>query len=329
MKTPEWRDEVRSRMRSCKGLLTTQEVRDVIQEVSQKERGTSVKLRMTDGFIKTLADEGILTPVSKGCFRNNRSSEEVLTPDVAAYILHGWKRSESIILGGPALLSGEMPREGPLIMHTDASFSTGLAGLNGYDKDDPRGHCYVVSTTPRVLQGLEAFGWKDRRVNTNSSESIYGIASPEMALALMALQTSGQARLGFEGTVTVTGITDEQIEVKAIDPILGREYTGSIDPVRFSLGLEANGVDLSKDLNSIKRDSMLGKRLLALTSKGEMSIVEAIADHELRNDHDRGEVELSEYEEILSSVEAQERGQGGFGIYSEILEEEEPDVPKR
>lgn len=275
MKTPAWRESVLKKIAADNyPLVSTSYFREVCYTCSTQEKGKPIKQRMADSYLKQLVDEGTLQIASKGLFLNKMSTNDFYLSDVVASIMRNWGRGENVILSGPWSLAGEIPETGPILVHTDARLSTVQVGLLGYEKDDPRGHCYVISSMPQTFKNFEAFRGKSRVVQTSDHAVSYELASPEKALMLMAVQTSGQNRLDFTGAVKVVGI-DDRIRLEITNPLTGEVTQGSVDPELLSMrsGLEPPRTE------SGQRGKDYSARVELLTSGSPgMSILEAV-DH--------------------------------------------------
>lgn len=248
MNTPAWRESVLDDLKTDNyPLISTAYFRELCYARSLEEKGSPIKQRMADSYLKQLTDDGVLQSASKGVFINEKSATRPYISDAVANVMRSWGRGQQVILSGPWSIAGEIPEQGPLIVHTDARFSTLQVGLFGYDKEDARGQCYVISSNPQMFESFESLQSENRVVRTSDGLVSYEVASPEKALMLMAVQTSGQTRLDFIGAVNVLSVGD-RIELEVTNPLTGEAFVGSVDPevLNTYMSMEASKSDSPK-----------------------------------------------------------------------------------
>jgi DNA polymerase/3'-5' exonuclease PolX len=100
----------------------------------------------------------------------------------------------------------------------------------------------------------------------------YELASPEKALMLMAVQTSGQTRLDFTGAVKVVGI-DDRIQLEITNPLTGEVTAGSVDPELLSM---KSAMDPPKTGSGQRGKDYSGRVDLLTSGSPGMSILEAV-----------------------------------------------------
>jgi hypothetical protein len=227
-----------------------------------------------DGLIKTLLDDKNIRLVSgKGVFFNcNKNDSQHGTKSAMGVILAGWG-SNAKIFAGPEAICGASLEDGPHIVVSSTGRTVHYVGLNGYSKDDPRGHGYVLNCNAHQLSVSQYLPTIPRVISTMAGQSPITIttASPELALALLPNSANRRAKFDSTGTIKVIDVKDGKVLLDVLNPVTGTTKSATIDAVVFWKQISAIPLDSTGLAGSIRNG-------LKLVSSGRVTLNEALKE---------------------------------------------------